>query len=96
MRMRTVLLVALAAGVLGSRWTTSQSTFVIIGFGAFWAVVVFALLMWARWRSSDRRLLPTPPGEQDDPWTDEHGVHRFQGDVFDIANHPHPGKHSRS
>lgn len=93
--MRTVLFVALAAGVLGSRWTTAQSTFVVIGFGAFWAVVVFALLMWARWRSSDRRLITTPPAEPGDPWTDEHGVHRFPGDVFDIANHPHPGKHSR-
>jgi hypothetical protein len=94
-RMRTVLLAALAAGVLGSRWTTSQSTFVIIGFGSFWAVVAFGLLMWARWRSSDSRSITTPHAEPGDPWTDEQGVHRFPGDVFDIANHPHPGKHSR-
>jgi len=94
-RMRTVLLAALAAGVLASRWTTSQSTFAIVGFGAFWAGVVFVVLMWARRRSSHIRLAKVPQAEAGDPWTDEQGVHRFTGDVFDIANHPHPGKHSR-
>jgi|EndMetStandDraft_4_1072995.scaffolds.fasta_scaffold302195_2 hypothetical protein len=94
-RMRTVLLAALAAGVIGSFWTTSQSTLVIVGFGAFWAGVVFVVLMWARLRSSDSGSITAPPAEAGDPWTDEQGVQRFPGDVFDIANHPHPGKHSR-
>lgn len=95
MRILTVMLAALVAGVLGAVWTTSGSTFVIVGCGLFWFIVTFAVLMWARSRKSGGRSITPPRHEVGDPWTDEQGVHRFPGDVLDIANHPHPGKHSR-
>lgn len=95
MRMQSVLLSAIVAGGLGAAWTSSESTFVMVGCGLLWFLVAFAVLMWARSSKSAGRSIAPPRHEVGDPWTDEQGVHHFPGDVFDIANSPHPGKHSR-
>jgi hypothetical protein len=45
-----------------------------------------------RWDSSE----PTSPEiDCPDPFVDECGVRHFQGDVYDLPNHPTPGAHGR-
>lgn len=94
MRKRGAIIVAGVAGVAGASWTTSDTTFVQIGCGLFWFLLVLALLLWAR-RSRGPDRIVNMPLDAPDPWVDEHGVQRFPGDVFDVANHPTPGRHGR-
>ena len=63
-------------------------------FVVFWGSMA-ALLVWLsrrRWDSSE----PTSPEiDCPDPFVDESGVRHFQGDVYDLQNHPTPGAHGR-
>lgn len=95
MRTRTVLIASLAAGGVGAAWTTSDSMFVQVGCGIFWFIATLAVLLWARYsRTAGQRFTsPTTEGTTD-YWTDEQGVHHFQGDVFDLASETHRNKHA--
>jgi hypothetical protein len=93
MRIRSVCIASVIAGGLGAAWTTSESLFVQVGCGLFWFFVTFSLLLWARASKSAEGRIRVPGAEGEDFWTDEQGVHHFQRDVFDLANHPHMGKH---
>ncbi len=82
-RSSTVLLVFCVAGGLAATTVWSRSAFVI-GF--------FVGLSRRRWDSSE----PTSPEiDCPDPFVDECGVRHFQGDVYDLPNHPTPGAHGR-
>ena len=73
----------------------NRSSTVLLAFCVvFWGSIA-ALLVWLsrrRWDSSE----PTSPEiDCPDPFVDECGVRHFQGDVYDLPNHPTPGAHGR-
>jgi hypothetical protein len=45
--------------------------------------------------ASSRGEVAVPELVSPDPFTDELGVQRYPGDVFDMENHPRPGANGR-
>ena len=87
--------VALAAflivGGIAASTVTERDPFVIAFFWLLFGGVAAALAMFA---GPDQDVVvpePTVPN----PFTDELGVQRYPGDVFDLEIHPRPGANGR-
>jgi hypothetical protein len=93
-RSSTVLLALCLAGGLAATTVWSRSAFVIGFFVVFWGSMA-ALLVWLSRRRWDSSEPPSPEIDCPDPYVDECGVRHFQGDVYDLPNHPTPGAHGR-
>lgn len=98
-RVRTVLLAFAVVGGLAAATVTARGAFVMGFFFVFWggataAVMWVASRNWTAVQEADPGLRSATSPE-DRPFFDENGVHRFQGDVFDVENHPTPGAQGR-
>ena len=64
----------------------------VVGFvGLMFGGIAAAVAMIA----SPRAEVVVPELEASDPFTDELGVQRYPGDVFDMESHPRPGANGR-
>ncbi|OGA98948.1 MAG: hypothetical protein A3E25_06675 [Burkholderiales bacterium RIFCSPHIGHO2_12_FULL_69_20] len=98
-RVRTVLLALVVVGGLAAATVTDRGAFVMGFFFVFWggasaAVMWVASRNWTAAQEVDPDLRSATSAENR-PYFDENGVHRFQGDVFDVENHPTPGAQGR-
>jgi hypothetical protein len=94
-RVRTVLLAFVVVGGLAAATVTDRGAFVMGFFFVFWggasaAVMWVASRNWTAAQEVDPELL-SATGAQNRPFFDENGVHRFQGDVFDVENQSDAG-----
>ena len=98
-RVWTVLFAFVAVGGLAAVTVTSRGAFVMGFFFVFWgaAAAVIAWLAGGKWTSEEDADpdLQNVSNAENRPFFDESGVHRFQGDVFDVENHPTPGAQGR-
>ncbi len=98
-RVRTVLLAFAVVGGLAAATVIARGAFVMGFFFVFWggaaaAVMWVASRNWTAAHEADPDLRSAASAENR-PFFDENGVHRFQGDVFDVENHPTPGAQGR-
>ena len=79
-------------GALSASTVTERGPFTI---AFFWVMFggIAGLLTLAASPNADEIVVPEI--KIPDPFTDEFGVYRYPGDVFDIENHPRPGAHGR-
>lgn len=98
-RVPVVLLAIAVVGGLAAATVTSRGGFVMGFFFVFWGGVA-ALIAWVAScnRTSEAETDPALADvckAEDRPFFDETGVHRFQGDVLDVENHPTAGAQGR-
>ena len=98
-RVRAVLLAFVVGGGLAAATVTARGAFVMGFFFVFWGGAI-AAVMWVASRNWTAAQEVDPDlrgatGAEDRPFFDQHGVHRFEGDVFDVENHPTPGAQGR-
>ena len=98
-RARAVLVAFVAVGGCAAATVTARGAFVMGFFFVFWGGVS-AAVMWI----ASRNWTAAPdvdPGlhsatcTETRPFFDENGVHRFEGDVLDVENHPTTGAQGR-
>jgi hypothetical protein len=90
-RVRTIFILALAAGTTAAL-STSGTSFAKTFWFLFWAALVGVVLLLARYGRA-QEAAPDIEIVDLDPSVDQDGVRHFPGDVFDIENHPRTGAH---
>ena len=98
-RVRAVALAFVVVGGLAAATVAARGAFVMGFFFVFWggasaAVMWVASRNWTVAQEADPDLRIAASAENR-PFFDENGVHRFQGDAFDVENHPTPGAQGR-
>lgn len=98
-RVRVVLLAFVAVGGLAAAAVADRGSFVMGFFFVFWGgaaagVTWVASRGWVPAEEVDPDFQSITSTE-DRPFFDENGVHRFQGDILDVENHPTTGAQGR-
>lgn len=99
MRIRSIVFVSVAVGLVVAMMSSSKSTFTTVFLAVFWGGGVGVVLLLARLGQggSETENIPKPMdiGDEQDPWVDEMGVRHFPNDVFDPERDLYPRGHSR-
>jgi hypothetical protein len=90
-RLKVALLAFCCVGGLAAVSVSDRGAFVVGFVGLMFGGIAAAVAMVA----SPRGEVAVPELVSPDPFTDELGVQRHPGDVFDMENHPRPGANGR-
>ena len=86
-RLKVALLAFCCVGGLAAVSVSDRGAFVVGFVALMFGGIAAAVAMVA----SPRGEVAVPELVSPDPFTDELGVQRYPGDVFDMENHPRPG-----